>query len=803
MHSFVQDLRHGARMLLKRPGFTLTAILMLGLGIGVNVAIFSVVNSVLLRALPFAEPDRLVLIMEAFEKDNQRIPNFVAPANYRDWATQNHSLTDMAYYTFTTTARNLTDSGEPQKLEAMYVSDNLFQLLGTPALLGRTLQPHEATAETSSGAVLSYRLWQRQFAGDQGIVGKTVKLDGNDVDVIGVMPPSFEFPASNVDLWLAHVLTPSQAGTRQAHYLRAVGRLKPDVTVEQADVDLVGIAERLRAQYPESNGKVGAMVTSLHASVVGDIRRPLLLLMASAAFVLLIGCANIANLLLAQAVSRQKELVVRTALGAGRSRIVRQLLTEMIALVAVGGILGLLLAYWVVALLVSLMPDDIAQARSATIDLRALTFALGISLLTGFLFGLVPALHSSKPDLNSALKDGAVSGIGPGGLRLRKLLVMAETALAIVLLTGAGLLVRSFIRLNSIDPGFRTERVLTFEVPLPYAKYPDVTKREAFFTELTRRLQLTPGVEAAGATTVAPLKEWGASMTWITEQKGEPKVIPALPRAADTGFFGALKVPLLRGRLFNEGDRADTPGVVIISDRMARAAWPSQDPIGKRMKMGIETNPWLTVIGVVGDVRTLVTNTPFQIVYLPYAQTPVFPPEDVVIRTKVDPLSLAPAVREVVRQVDKDQPVANLKTMEQVMSTAVSRQRFNLLLMGLFAALAIVMAAVGLYGVMAYTVAHHTREIGIRMALGAQPKAIFKLIIGHGLVLALIGVVLGVAGGFALTRLMTSFLFEVKATDPPTFVAVSLGSIVVAFFACYVPARRAMKVDPLVALRYE
>jgi len=489
MYTFVQDLRHGVRLLVKRPGFTLTAIVMLVLGIGVNVAIFSVVNTVLWRALPFAEPDRLVLIMESYQRDGQRVPNFIAPANYRDWNTESHSFSDMAYYTFSTTARNLTGSGEPQKLEAMYVSDNLFHVLGAHALIGRTLQPNETKADTQSGAVLSYRLWQRQFAGDPNIVGKQIKLDDVDADVIGVMPPSFQFPEPTVDLWLPHMLTPEQSGIRQAHYLHGVGRLKPGVSVEQADAELVAIAQRLREQYPESNRNVSAIVTSLRDSIVGDMRRPLLLLMASAAIVLLIGCANIANLLLAQAVSREKEFALRTALGGRRSRLVRQLFTEISVLLAIGSVLGVLFAFWVVRYLVTLMPNDIAQATSATIDVRALIFAIAVSLLTGLLFGLVPALQSSKPDLISTLKDGTGSS-RLGRQQLRKLLVVAETALAIVLLTGAGLLVRSFVRLSKVDPGFITEHVLTFEVPLPYAKYPDITKRTAFFAELTHRLQI-------------------------------------------------------------------------------------------------------------------------------------------------------------------------------------------------------------------------------------------------------------------------------------------------------------------------
>jgi putative ABC transport system permease protein len=803
MQSMWQDLRYGVRMLLKRPGFTIAAILTLALGVGVNTAIFSVVNGVLLRSLPYTEPDRLVLINESFDQAGVRTPNVIAPANYLDWRAASHSFSDMAYYTFTTTARNLTGSGEPQKLEAMYVSDNLFQLLGAAPLLGRSFHAGEAQLDSSSGAVLSYRLWQRQFSGDPGIVGKNLKLDGGDVAVIGVMPAAFEFPDPKVDLWLAHVLGPQVSGTRQAHFLHGVGRLKQGITVEQADGELVAIAGRLRAQYPESNRNVSALVTSLRESEVGDIRRPLLVLMAAAGFVLLISCANVANLLLAQAASRQKEMALRMALGARRWRIVRQLLTEMIALAGSGGVLGLLLALWGVKFLVSLMPDTIAQAKSATVDVHVLIFALAVSLLTGLLFGLVPALHSSRPDLNEALKEGAGSGVGPARQRLRGLLVVAETALAIILLTGAGLLLRSFVRMSSIDPGFRTDHLLTFEVPLPFAKYPDTAKRAAFFDDLTQRLKALPGIESASATTIAPLKRWGGSMTWVTEQKDAPKVVGALPRVTNAGLFQTLGVPLLRGRVFNEGDRADTPGVVIISKSLAQAAWPGEDPIGKRMKMGIETNPWLTVVGVVGDARTLLTLKSYQIVYLSYTQSQAFPPQDVVVRTTGDPSTLAPAIRGAVRAIDPDQPVANLQTMNQVISTANARPRFNLLVMGVFAALAFVLAAIGIYGVMAYTVAQYTREIGIRMALGAQPGDVLKLIVGQGLVLALIGIAIGVAGAFGLTRLMKSLLFEVTATDPLTFVCVSMLLLVIAVLACYLPARRATKIDPVIALRYE
>lgn len=798
-----QDLRYGVKMLMKDRSLTAAVVVTLALGIGVNTAVFSVINTVLLTPLPYAEPKQLVLVQESFEQNGRRAPNYIAPGNFFEWRAQNHSFTDLAYYTFSTTPRNLTGGGEPEKLEAMYVSDNLFDLLGVQSHLGRTFVAGEAKPGEESGAVLSYGLWQRRFGGDPSMVGKTVRLDGVEVTVIGVMPPFFEFPTRKADLWLAHALAPAAAGTRQAHYLQAVGRLKPGVTVEQADNELAAIAERMREQYPESNRYVGAMATPLEEEVVGDVRRPLLVLLAAAVFVLLIGCANVASLLLARAAARQKEIAVRTAIGAGRWRIVRQLLTESLVLAVAGGLAGLLLALWGVPLLVELMPDDIAQGKSAAVDLRVLGFALAASLLTGLIFGLAPAMYASKPDLNYALKEGSGIGQGVARQRLRGLLVVVEIAVSIVLLTGAGLLVRSFVLLNQIDPGFRADHLLTFEVPLPYLKYPDAAKRATFFAELTQRLQAMPEVEAAGVTTIAPLKSWGGGMTFITEQKGETRVVSALPRVTDGGFFQALGVPLIRGRLFDERDGANAPGVVIITEALAHTAWPNEDPIGKRLKMGIETNPWLTVVGLVSDTRTLLTTRQYPIVYLPYEQNSAFAPRDVIVRTKIEPLMLATAVREAVWAIDKEQPVAAVRTMEGIISESLGRERFNLLLLTTFAALAVVMAGVGIYGVMSYTVMQHTREIGIRIALGAQNWAVLKLFMGHGLTLTLAGVATGTAAAYGLTRLMASLLYGVKPTDPVTFGAVTVFLVSIAMLACYLPARRAAKVDPLVALRYE
>ncbi|MGA9770170.1 MAG: ABC transporter permease [Blastocatellia bacterium] len=801
MRTIWQDLRYGARMLRRKPGFTLVAVITLALGIGANTAIFSVVNAVLLRSLPYKEPARLMTVWEAF-LNAPGVQNPVAPSNFVDWRDQNTSFEEMVAYS--TDAVSLTEAGGPEKAVAVYTSDNFLKLLGVAPLLGRAFAQGEITQPGEMKViVISHALWQRQFGADSGVLGKEVKIDGNPVTIIGVMPPSFQFPSGDIDLWVATMMSPQVSGTRQAHYLSVLGRLKSGVTEQQAQADLEAIAARLREQYPESNRYIGATVIPLHENLVGDIRWPLLILLAATGFVLLIACANVANLLLARASVRHKEVAVRLALGAGRWRIIRQLLTESFLLSLVGGLAGLTLALWGVPFLVSLTPANIAQAKAASVDSKVLIFTFGVSLLTAVIFGLVPAMQATKLNLNEALKEGSRNTAGGGRGWVRNTLVIAEISIALVLLSGGGLLIRSFARLSNVDPGFRTDHLLTLEVSPPYSKYSETGQRAAFYDELLQRVESLPGVEAAGVVTSLPLKDDLGHMTYITEQSGAVKVVPALPRASSASYFRALGMPIMSGREFDAKDLPTSTGVAIINESMAQASWPGENPVGKRMKMGVETQPWLTVVGVVKDIRMRLGRMPTPQVYLPYTQSPAFGPRDLVLRTQTEPESLAAAVRREVWAIDKDQPVADISTMEQLLSTSIERPRFNMLLFAIFSALALALAGVGIYGVMSYTITQSTREIGIRMALGAQSSDVLKLAMGEGLRLTLTGVAIGLFAAFALTRVMSSLLFGVSATDPLTFALIALLLTAVALAACYVPARRATKIDPMVALRYE
>lgn len=801
METIWQDFRYGARMLRTRPGFAAVAVLTLALGIAANTTIFSVVNAVLLRPLPYKEPDRLMTVWEAF-LNAPGVQNPAAPSNFIDWRDQSTSFEEMVAYS--TNPVSLTEAGEPEKATALYTSDNFLRLLGVEPMLGRGFARGEITQPGEMKViVISYGLWQRRFGGERGVLNKQVKIDGNPVTIVGVMPPSFQYPSSGIDLWLPTMMSPQVSGTRQAHYLRVLGRLKPGVTQQQAQAELDAIAKRLREQYPDSNKQIGVSLNPLHEQLVGDMRRPLLILLAATGFVLLIACVNVANLLLARASARHREIAVRLALGAGRWRIIRQLLTESALLSVLGGIAGLLLTLWGVPVLVSLTPANIAQAKSTSIDNRVLVFTLAVSLLTALIFGLVPALQATKPNLNESLKEGSRETVGGSRGWVRGTLVIAEIAMALVLLIGGGLLIRSFAQLSSIDPGFRNDHLLTLEVYPPYTKYPSTAERAGFYNELLRRVESLPGVEAAGVVTVLPAKGDLGQMTYITEQPGTVKVVPALPRTSSAGYFRAMGMPLVAGREFNAQDLPNTTSVAIINEAMAQASWPGENPIGKRMKMGVETQPWLTIVGVVKDIRFRLSMRPAAQVYLPYMQSPSFGPRDLALRTKIDASSLMAAVRTEVWAIDKDQPIANVSTMDQLLADSIERPRFNTLLLAIFSVIALVLAAVGIYGVMSYTVTQSTREIGIRMALGAQAADVLKLVVGQGLVLALIGVGIGVAGAFGLTRLLATLLYGVTATDPLTFAGVSVLLMVVALLACYVPARRATKVDPMVALRYE
>jgi len=801
MDTFWQDLRYGSRVLLKNPGFTAVAILALALGIGANSAIFSVVNAVLLRPLPYHDPDRIMTALHS-----GWFP--VAPANFLDWRAQNHVFERIA--AAQAWGASLTGRDKPEQLKALQVTPDLFPVLGVDPVLGRTFLPEEDRPGAGRVVVLSHQLWQRRFGGDPKIVGQTLVLNGVGHTVVGVMPPGFQFApfwVTNAELWVPLDLT-LRVNDRAGRSLRVFARLKPGVTREQAQAEMDTISRRLEQQYPGTNKSLDVTVDPLHEKVVGKVRQALLVLLGAVSFVLLIACANVANLLLARSAARQKEIAIRTALGAGRLRLVRQLLTESMLLASLGGALGLLLARWGVKFLVALSPANLPRVETINLDSRVFGFTLAISLLTGLVFGLAPALQASKLDLNESLKEGGRSATeGIRRNRVRSLLMISEVALALVLLIGAGLMIRSFRRLQAVEAGFDPRRVLTLVVPLRSSQYSTGPQRSAFFQRLIERVGALPGVESASAINHLPLA--GDIWTLGFTVEGRPAPPPgegpsAAYRIIRPNYFHTMGISLLKGRDFTEHDAAGTPGVAIINEAFARNIWPHEDPIGKRIRVNDDGPDPREIVGIVKDVKQREwTAEPMREMYLPYLQNPAPSYLTLVARTTADPLSLAAAVRNEVWTIDKDVPVSQVASMEQVIAGATGGPRFNLLLLNLFASVALILAAVGIYGVMAYSVSQRTHEIGIRLALGAQTTDVIKLVVGQGMALTLIGVAIGLAAAFAVTRLMSSLLFGVSATDPLTFAVIALLLLLVALVACYLPARRATKVDPMVALRYE
>ncbi|MCI0489447.1 MAG: ABC transporter permease [Blastocatellia bacterium] len=805
MDNLFQDLRYAFRTLIKRPGFTVVAVLALALGIGANTAIFSVVNGVILRPLPYTEPDRLAMVWldnrrQGIREDITSYPNFI------DWRDQNQVFEGMAG--FRSWRQSLTGTGEPEELRGASVSANFFQIMGTSPSLGRGFTAEEETPGKDNVVILSHGLWQRRFGGDSNLLGRTLTLGGRIVTVVGVMPVGFQFP-KDAEMW--DPLAPSERlkAARSSFWLPVIGRLRPGVTPAQAQAEMDTIAGRLEQQYPESNAGYGINIVPLHDQVVGKVRPALLVLLASVAFVLLIACANVANLLLARAAERQKEIAIRTALGAGRWRIIRQMLTESLLLAALGGGLGLMLATLGVDALVAISPADLPRMENADLDVRVLGFTLFVSLLTGFIFGLVPALQASKPELNETLKEGGRTETGGvQGQRIRSLLVVFEMAIALMLLIGAGLMIRSFQRVYQVDLGFNSDRLLTVGLSLPRSKYADGASLKAFYKQLEERLAAVPGVESVGSTSQILLPELTNSTIFSVEGRAPEPEAQRLEVPYDTvtpDYFKTMGMALAQGRTFTEQDGPDAEQVVVINEAMARRYWPDTDPVGKRFKYGDpdSNSPWMTVVGVVRDTRRQGLDRTIRIEsYLPYAQAP-FRSMYVVVRAAGDPLALASTLRDTVWSLDKDLPVANIQTMEQILSETTAQRRLNMLLMGLFAAVALILAAVGIYGVMSYSVTRRTREIGIRQALGATRRDVLRMIIKQGMIIAFAGVVIGLAASFALTRVMSSLLFEVSATDAFTFAVTSLALAGVALLASYIPAHRATRVDPMVALRYE
>jgi putative ABC transport system permease protein len=821
MYTLWQDIRYGVRMLLKSPGITLVVILALGLGIGANTAIFSVVNAVLLRPLPYAESERLVFLNEASETlDEMSIsyPNFV------DWRDQNHVFEKIAVHNRAN--YNLTGAGEAERINAAQVSADLFPLLRVNAAEGRVFTNDEDKPGAAPVVVLSHGLWQRRFGGAKSILNQPLTLNGRSYTVIGIMPQGFLYP-SRIEMWVPVGQLSGQSSWQQRGNhpgLYGVARLKPGISIEQAKADMQNIAANLQKQYPDTNSGNGIRVRPMLEVFVGDVRRALWVLFAAVGFVLLIACANIANLLLARATGRQKEMAVRAALGASRWRIGRQLLTESVLLSLVGGTFGLLLARWGIELILYISPDSIPRAPEIGMDWRVLAFTIAASFLTGILFGLVPALQAGVVDVNTTLKESGRAVTGRHWLRSS--LVVVEVASTLVLLIGAGLSIRSFYHLQSVNPGFSYEHLTSFSVALPRTKYTTDEQRADFFKRLLENMRGIPGMQSVAAASGLPLGNNGWQTSFVVQGQPipPPNQVPLMEACLVTpDYFRTMNIPLLRGRYFTDrDDRSHLAGrdlsklpeeqrqavgvnVVVIDDEFAKRHWPNEDAVGKRIKLGTENSaPELTVVGVVGRVKMEGLTRDSNLVqgYFPFFQGPSGG-MTVIAKGMTDPNLLVSSIRQQVKTVDPDQPIYNIRTMEDIRAEAVAPERLNLTLLSIFAGIALVLAVVGIYGVMSYAVTQRTHEIGIRMAIGAQPSDVFRMILGQGMSLALIGVGLGLVGAFALTRLMASMLFGVEPTDPATFAVIAALLSIVATVACYIPGRRATRVDPTVSLRYE
>ncbi|HWN11670.1 MAG TPA: ABC transporter permease [Pyrinomonadaceae bacterium] len=818
METLFRDIQYAVRLLIKNPGFSAVAIITLALGIGANTAIFSVVNAVVLRPLPYAEPDRLVMLWETMGANDRRS---AAPGNFVDWRTQNNTFQELAatfYANF-----NLTSDGEPDRIDGATITSNLMSMLGAQAQLGRTFQSDDDQHQDHSLVLISDGLWKRRFGGDRNVVGRKIMIDETPHTVVGVMAGGFQYP-EKAEMWvlgrnrnavptsfLSQFPKNDWNRERDAHFITVIGRLKPNTTLSQAQSDIAGLTRRMELEFPETNAGLGSNVVPLHTQVVGDVRSVLFILLGAVGLVLLIACTNVASLMLARATQRGREIAIRAAVGASRHRLIRQFLTESLLLSVLGGLAGLIVSVWAVDLFIKLSPGDIPRLQEASVDLRLLGFTLFVSLATGVAFGLWPAFQATQTDLNTSLKDGGTKATGGRqGRNARNILVVTEIALAQVLLVGAGLLAVSYLRVSGIDPGFVSEKVLTAKIAPSAKRYPGPRSRETFYSTVVERLQNLAGIESVGMVMNLPLS--GSSMNRGFQVDGRPA-----PRADENvtmdyqivspGYFSTLQIPIKRGRALNETDTATTERVIVLNETMARRYWPNEDPIGKRMAIGEseKETSWRTIVGIVGDVRHAgLSEAPVPTSFISYRQDlESWSRMGFVIKARADAAGLTSAVRRELAAIDPGQPVYAVQPLDKLLQSSVAQRRFIMLLLLALSGIALTLAVIGIYGVLSFSVTERTQEIGIRMALGARAGDVLRLVLNQGMRVALIGIVIGLGGAFALTRLLASMLFEVSPTDLRTFSAVAVLLAAVALCACFIPARRATKVDPLVALRNE
>jgi len=814
MNVFLQDLRFAIRQFRKSLGFTAVAVITLALGIGANTAIFSVVNGVLLRPLAFKEADRLVRVWHVPPaKSFPGMPTFsVSAANYLDWERQNHVFAGMAIYSFH--GFTFTGINKPEQVDACSATYGFFSTLGVQPELGRVFTPQEDQPGQSNVVVLSHRLWQEHFGSNPSVVGQNINLDGQSYLVAGVMPASFQFPEF-AQMWTPMAWTDKERAVRGEHHSVVVARLKPGVDLKQAQAEMNTISSRLEQQYPEDDKGWGAIVVPLHDDMVSDVRPALLVLLGAVAFVLLIASVNVANLALARTFSRQKEIAIRTALGASSARVLRQILSESILLALAGGALGLTWAHAGIRLIVAFLADKLPRSVEVGLDGKVLAFTIVVSLAAGILAGVLPALRLSRGNVSQSLKEGLgrTDADSSGGHRTRSVLVVAEVALSLILLVGAGLMIRSFQSLHAVNPGFDPHNVLTMTPMVARAKFSDAAQQVRFFERVLQKVRALPGVEAAGVIDDVPLDNGGSHQPIAIEGR------PLLPmseqpevdvRLASPGYMSALRIPVLRGRDINDGDLAGRPAVVLISESMARQFWPGEDAVGKRLTLTFSPSAVREVVGIVGDVKLdgLDQKRPSTVLYYPQAQVSAGSdwhsfPMVLAVRAASNPAGMVSAVSNAVHDVDREIPLRDIMTMDDMVANSLTQQRFNTLLLGAFAALALLLAAVGIYSVLSYSVKRRVREIGIRLALGARLRDVLRMVVFEGMRPTLIGVLIGAAGALALGRVMSGLIYAVKPTDPLTFLAVAVLLSMIALLASIIPAYRAMKVDPMAALRYE